>query len=348
MASFFPDTGWAIATFVDITDIKRNEADLKAAKREALENQTIYQTLLHNSPDMLVVSPLDDGRRYVSPAVTSLTGFEAEEYLAFQGFDFMHPEDRGGATAVLSELKAGVLSHVFRYRALQRNGGYRWVEATVTGYQQPGTTDLAGYIATIRDCTDRKQREDQLTAENLQLSHAARHDELTGLLNRRGFNTLLHKESLRQSRSASDLSVLLLDVDCFKQFNDTYGHPAGDDCLKSIANAVRARLRRDSDVFARYGGEEFICLLPATSSKDVHGLAVSVLRAVTTLAIPHQCSPHGRVTVSIGAATWTAGSLCSSQELVAAADAALYEAKASGKNTVSSPWRRSRTAPAFS
>ena len=335
-----PDTGWALTTFVDITEIKKNEADLRAAKRQALENQTIYQTLLEHSPEMMVVSPLDGGSRYVSPAVTTLTGFSAEEYLAFGGFDFMHPEDRDRATAVLEAMKAGNLAHIFRYRALQRGGGHRWVEATVTGYQQPGTAQLAGYIATIRDCTDRKQLEDQLAAENLRLSHAALHDDLTGLLNRRAFNALLHKESLRQTRSADDLSMLLLDVDCFKQFNDTYGHPAGDNCLKALADAVGARLRRYSDIFARYGGEEFICLLPATPAGHVHHLALDLLQTVADLAIPHALSPYGIVTISIGAATWTSGSLCSAEELVAAADTALYRAKASGKNTVSPDWGR--------
>ncbi len=333
-----PDTGWALATFVDITDIRKNEAALNAAKREALENQIIYKTLLDHSPDMMVISPLDGAPRYVSAAVKAITGFEAEQYLTFQGFDFMHADDRGRATAILDEMRAGVLSHVFRYRALRCDGDYRWVEATVTGYGNAGTPGLAGYIATIRDCTDQKQREDELAAENLLLSHAALHDELTGLLNRRGFNALLHKESLRQTRAATDLSLLLLDVDCFKQFNDTYGHPAGDDCLKAIANAVGARLRRDSDVFARHGGEEFICLLPTTSAKDVHNLAVCLLKAVSTLAIPHAGSSHRVVTVSIGAATWVAGSLCNPQELVAQADAALYRAKNSGRNTVFSPW----------
>ena len=327
-----PDTGWALATFVDISDRKRSEQLLQAAERQVQENQAIYRLLIAHSPEMMVLSPLSGERRYVSPAVESLTGFTAEEYLSIKDLDFIHPEDRQQARIVIEQLQQGVLSHTFRYRALQKDGQYRWVEATITGYRDSGCDPVGGYVAMVRDFTHQKEREDQLAAENLQLSAVASQDELTGVANRRKFNEILRRESLRQRRSKHDLSLLLLDVDCFKQFNDSYGHMAGDECLKRVAQLVKHLLRRESDLVARFGGEEFVALLPMTDAEGAEVLARSVLHGVASLAIPHASSPHRVVTVSIGASSWAAGASLDGDALLYGADQALYKAKAKGRN----------------
>ena len=329
-----PDTGWALATFVDISERKESESRLLAAQRRALENQEIYRTLVDHSPEMLVVSPFDGARRYVSPAVRRLTGFSAEEYLSLQDLDFIHPGDREQARAIIEQLKRGIVSHTFRYRAVQRGGDIRWVEATIAGYHESGSDRIGGYVATVRDYTDQKRREAQLVAEYKHLSQAALKDELTGVANRRGFNDVLRRESLRQSRSKHDLSLLLLDVDRFKQYNDLYGHPAGDECLKRLSRCIQDVMQRESDLVARYGGEEFVVLMPMTDSVGAQLLASRILQDVTKLTIPHQRSPHRVVTVSIGVATWPAGKRYDPQALVSDADVALYRAKESGRNTV--------------
>ena len=331
-----PNTGWALATFVDISERKASESRLLVAQRQALENQEIYRTIVDHSPEMLVVSPFYAGRRYVSSAVERLTGFAAEEYLKLQDLDFIHPEDREQARAVIEQLKLGVLSHTFRYRAVQRSSGFRWVEATITGYHEAGSDRIGGYVATVRDCTDQKQREDKFAEEYKLLSQAALKDELTGVANRRGFNEVLRRESRRQLRSKHDLSLLLLDVDGFKQFNDLYGHPAGDECLRRLARCIQEVTKREGDLVARYGGEEFVVLLPMTDAIGAERLAKKVLEDVTKLTIPHQQSPHRVVTMSIGVATWPAGKHCDSQALVSDADVALYRAKESGRNKVCS------------
>lgn len=328
-----PDTGWALATFFDISERKRNERLLHEVEKQVLENQAMYQLLVAHSPEMMVLSSLSGKPRYVSPAVEHLTGFSAEEYLAFEDLEFMHPEDRSEARAIIERLQAGVLSHSLRYRAFQKDGGYRWLEAIITGYLEPASERVAGYVAAVRDLTDQKEREDQLAAENLQLSQVALKDELTGVANRRRFNEVLHLESLRQTRSKHDLSLLLLDVDCFKQYNDLYGHLAGDECLKRIAQRVKQLLRRESDLFARFGGEEFVALLPMTDAAGAEVLANSILHGVASLAIPHEGSRHSVVTVSIGGASWAAGETFDGETLMQGADTALYQAKERGRNT---------------
>lgn len=162
-------------------------------------------------------------------------------------------------------------------------------------------------------------------------------DGLTGVSNRRKFDDRFLVEWGRSQRNASDLTVLLMDVDHFKLFNDHYGHQAGDDCLRRIASALCAEARRPADVLARYGGEEFVCLLPETPFDDGVAIAYRMLQSVLGLGIAHHYSTAGPfVSVSVGVATREgAGSSTSKPAyLLALADAQLYEAKAAGRAQV--------------
>lgn len=157
-------------------------------------------------------------------------------------------------------------------------------------------------------------------------------DRLTGLENRRGFETTLTAECRRAVRSRSPLSVVYFDIDHFKQYNDTYGHDKGDHCLVAISYAASTCLRRSSDLLARYGGEEFIALCPGTDGEQVRQLAESIRRVVEELEIEHRAAPAGRVTVSLGTAT--SGDDLDPAGLVEQADRALYRAKQGGRNRV--------------
>ena len=160
-------------------------------------------------------------------------------------------------------------------------------------------------------------------------------DGLTGISNRRRFDQVLEKEYARLPRSDTPLSMLLLDVDHFKAFNDTYGHVAGDECLKRIAKVVENRLNRSSDLAARYGGEEFAGILPDTDSMGAVQLAELIRSDVESLQIPHETSStRGHVTVSLGVATLTCPGCRTSTDMVASADKCLYRAKSDGRNRV--------------
>ncbi len=162
-------------------------------------------------------------------------------------------------------------------------------------------------------------------------------DGLTGLFNRRRFDTVLEAEFARAKRRNTPLSVVMIDVDRFKFFNDLYGHQAGDDCLRLITQAIQAHLKRPADIAARYGGEEIGLILPDTDEAGVAAIAEEVRFAIEALAIAHARSDSGLVTASLGTATGRpglAGSPSEPSDLVAIADAALYGAKRSGRNRV--------------
>jgi diguanylate cyclase (GGDEF)-like protein len=158
-------------------------------------------------------------------------------------------------------------------------------------------------------------------------------DGLTGLANRRCFNDRLEHEFARAARNRQPLALIMVDLDLFKSFNDRYGHPAGDACLRAVSAAVQSVLRRPGDLAARYGGEEIAILLPETDLAGAVRIVGDMRAAVRSLAIPHDASPHGIVSLSAGVASWSPGRQNATPAwLVEVADAALYAAKALGRN----------------
>jgi len=169
------------------------------------------------------------------------------------------------------------------------------------------------------------------------LRSLAFNDGLTGVANRRWFDERLQVEWLRCRRNKLPLSLILLDLDHFKAYNDRYGHQAGDDCLRAVAAAMKSRLGRPADLLARYGGEEFVCLLPETPIDGARAKAEDLGRAVLDLALPHADSPTAAVvTISRGVATAAPALDGSQNELLQRADELLYAAKRAGRNRTES------------
>lgn len=186
-----------------------------------------------------------------------------------------------------------------------------------------------------RDEAYRALRESQqkLLETNLELQRLSTLDGLTGLSNRRHLNVCLEAEWLRAIRDRSTVSLLMIDVDDFKAYNDSYGHLAGDEVLRGLAELMRAHTRRSTDLAARYGGEEFLILLPATPAEGARQLAMGLLHAMSMLRLPHRASSVAdRVTISIGVASHAPTRDELSSLLVDGADRALYQAKHNGKN----------------
>lgn len=173
----------------------------------------------------------------------------------------------------------------------------------------------------------------QLAAANQELQQLARIDALTQLANRRYLDEILVKEWGRLGRQQKSLGVLLCDVDFFKDYNDLYGHLAGDRCLQEVSQALQLSVQRSADLVARYGGEEFIILLPETDAIGTQQVARHVHQQISDLAIPHLSSVASDViTLSIGAACTVPEPAHHPSELLEAADRALYAAKAGGRN----------------
>lgn len=188
-----------------------------------------------------------------------------------------------------------------------------------------------------RDEANRALRlsQQQLQETNLALQQLMKSDGLTGLSNRRHFDEFLETEWLRGRRLRSELSLLLIDVDQFKLYNDHYGHVMGDDTLCAVAGVLSEVRRRATDLAARYGGEEFALVLPETSLNGALLLAENLRQAIEALAIPHQVQPGGSVvTVSVGVAMLVPSEAHEPVELVERADRALYQAKNNGRNRV--------------
>jgi diguanylate cyclase (GGDEF)-like protein len=190
-------------------------------------------------------------------------------------------------------------------------------------YDESG--DLIAVVETLRDITLQKQAQTDLEA-------LATRDGLTGLSNRRSFDERLLAESRRGFRDRAPLSLLMIDIDCFKPYNDTYGHQKGDECLKAVARTIAGTLWRAGDFAARYGGEEFAVILPDTPISGAAMIAERLRAAVESLGIAHGASTvASNVTLSVGGVVAAAPYL-PPQQLLSGADAALYRAKRAGRN----------------
>ena len=174
----------------------------------------------------------------------------------------------------------------------------------------------------------------ELDVANQELQRLSASDGLTGIANRRYFDEHIAREWRRARRNASSLALMMCDVDHFKKFNDTYGHQAGDECLRRVAGAIATSLERGSDMAARYGGEEFAVVLSETTLGGALIVAEKIRHAVHALQIPHAASSLGRVTLSIGLAAAVPELDDPCDSLIAAADRALYQAKDSGRDRV--------------
>ncbi len=174
-----------------------------------------------------------------------------------------------------------------------------------------------------------------LEEKNRLLEQLSYLDELTAVANRRCFDDIFEKEWKRTVRTKNSISIILIDIDQFKTFNDTYGHPAGDECLKHVARSVDSTLKRPADLIARFGGEEFIALLPNTDLKGALFIAEKMRENVFKLQIEHRKSNGIKfVTVSAGVGTMQPGQHDNAKELIRLADNRMYEAKKAGRNCV--------------
>lgn len=181
-----------------------------------------------------------------------------------------------------------------------------------------------------------EQQARQLEQSNQHWQRLSCLDGLTGIANRRHFEEVLDLEWRRARRASTVLSLIMIDTDFFKAFNDAYGHQRGDDCLKQVAIALHHTLNRAGDLVARYGGEEFMIILPETGAQGAATIAEALRASVEALEIPHGISPADRiVTISLGVVTGFPGEDFSAASLITAADGAMYQAKREGRNRVS-------------
>jgi diguanylate cyclase (GGDEF)-like protein/PAS domain S-box-containing protein len=291
-------------------------------------NEAHFRLLAEHSSDMVTRIGLDNRLLYVSPSCVRMIGWSPDELLGTSAVAGIHAEDMERVEQAIVALKNGEAEEArFVYRQRQREKGEIWVEAALHVTRASDSGEIDGVVAVVRDMTEQKDLQDKLTSLALT-------DGLTGLANRRAFDQRLADEWARARRDGAQLSLLLIDVDHFKAFNDHYGHLAGDGCLRALGRILSAHARRPADLAARYGGEEFAVLLPGTGADGCAEVGEEIRGALRDLAMLHaQSLPSRLVTVSVGAATgFPSQTTTDCSALVAAADRALYAAKDSGRD----------------
>ncbi|SOC84612.1 PAS domain S-box-containing protein/diguanylate cyclase (GGDEF) domain-containing protein [Ensifer adhaerens] len=302
----------------------------------ALNDNLAYRLMLTNTTveklaDMVIW--LDESGRYVfvNPAATKLLGYSAKELSRMHVWDvdpFFDQDRWQRHWQDVVEQKSFRLETV----NVSKAGVEIPIEVTVNYVQFEGR---AFNCSIVRDISERKRAEAELRGLTEKIYRLSVTDALTNLSNRRHFDLTLQNELDRHASSEKPLSLILLDIDAFKQFNDTYGHVQGDEALQSVALSLSQTVSRPTETLARYGGEEFAIILPETALDRATEWAERSRLKIESLAIAHSSSPAAQhVTASFGVVTFEDCRRMSPIDVLLAVDAALYEAKRLGRNRV--------------
>lgn len=300
---------------------RQRMATLLAAK------EADFRLLAESSSDLVTRIGLDETLLYVSPSSLHVVGWSANDLVGTLALAGILAEDSARVRGVVSQLKDGAITEArVLYRSRHRDRGTIWLESSLRVTRDVTSGLVDGVVAITRDMTEQ-------TDLQARLADLAATDALTRLPNRRTFDNRVNAAWDQAAEARHSLSVIMIDVDHFKAFNDCYGHDAGDRCLQAVAQALRSVVHRPHDLVARYGGEEFVILLPNTDADGCAKVAQQLREAVENLRIVHEQHPtRGRVTVSLGGASAVPGEGDTVKSVVKSADAALYVAKRAGRS----------------
>lgn len=299
------------------------------------EREKLWRTIINTSPDGIAVTALDGGIIQASSKVAAMYGYKSPTDIVGRNiFDFFDPAWHTRANLMIGELINGGTPGAVEFLVSRQDGATFFIEINAEVLRDDDGNPRALFFIE-RDITERKDAEKLLDEYNQKLEALSVTDGLTSLANRRHFDDILEQEYSRHARLNSTLSLILLDIDYFKAFNDTYGHVKGDDCLRAVAGVIAGCTNRTMDLAARYGGEEFACILPETDLKGAIIIAESIRQSIQALAIPHTGSRvAGVVTASLGVTTVRFLPNQSTDDILSQVDALLYRAKSSGRNQV--------------
>jgi diguanylate cyclase (GGDEF)-like protein/PAS domain S-box-containing protein len=270
---------------------------------------------------------------YIGPQIEALLGWSPASWQSVNDWaDRIHDEDRQKTVDFCVAQSQQGVDHEADYRAITRQGDYVWIRDVVHVVRRPdGSVDsLVGFMF---DITARKQAEEKILQLQRELEILSYRDSLTGVANRRMFDTVYPVQWAKARDTGHPLSLVIVDIDYFKQYNDHYGHVQGDECLRRVAQALDTAASHPGNLCARLGGEEFVLLLPGT---DAEGARIKAERCRKLLAqeeIPHARSGAGRlVTVSLGVGTIVPGAGDDPGVFLDRIDRRLYQAKSAGRD----------------
>ena len=342
------DTIFVLATILIFVGIvawvaaKLHESHLDRLRTEhALrESEVRFRLIAENGSDVVSLYSTEGRIIYISPSCERVLGFLPEEMPRMAPFATVHPQDVERLQRHFNQLLRGEPVASIQVRMMHKTGRHLWLEMMWRSVLNDAGQVMQLQVSS-RDITDSKQNErnledaqrklrqqqDMLQDVNSKLAELAALDGLTQLRNRRAFQERLEDETRRWRRHGNDVSLVLLDIDHFKSYNDTFGHPKGDEVLRAVGRLLRRSLRA-SDFAARYGGEEFAVILPNTSAAGALHVAETLRRAIEGATWEDR-----PITASIGVATMSE-EVSTADELVDAADRALYRSKQAGRNCV--------------
>ncbi len=310
---------------------------MSETQHELGSDNAVYKTLLEST--LAIPWKIDWATMkfaYIGPQIEQLLGWGRDSWTSVEDWAMrMHADDREYVVNFcVSQSKAGV-DHEADYRALTKDGDYVWIRDVVHVVRNENG-EVDSLIGFMFDISERKKAEEKVISLQRELEALSFKDGLTGVANRRRFDSSLDIEWASARRGAQPLSLIMLDLDFFKQYNDHYGHMQGDDCLKSVAQTLNLAATRPRDIVARLGGEEFVLLLPETDETAALQVAERCRRMIEKLQIPHEVSAAGRfVTVSMGVGTIRQPSAeMEPKHFIEAVDRLLYKAKQNGRNRI--------------
>ncbi len=274
---------------------------------------------------------------YIGPQIEALLGWEPSSWQSVEDWAArMHADERQWVVDFcVSQSKSGI-DHEADYRALTKDGNYVWIRDVVhVVRKQNGEVDsLIGFMF---DISERKKTEQELIKLQKELEELSFKDGLTGVANRRMFDSVIETEWLKARQNKQPLSLIIIDIDFFKEYNDFYGHLQGDDCLKQVAETLNNVKARSRDFFGRFGGEEYIMLLPEADENAAWSIAERCRQALFKKQIPHEQSKVSQLlTISLGVSTMIPSHDDEHNELISRADKQLYQAKQKGRNCIQS------------
>jgi diguanylate cyclase (GGDEF)-like protein/PAS domain S-box-containing protein len=300
-------------------EIARDLSDRYAADLELRLSEERFRTCFDEARIGMLIIGLDGRLERVNETFCRMIGYDREQLLGTSREFVTHPDDLNADNAVRAAMLRGTAtSRTFEKRYVHAAGHHVWVTIYLTLIRDHAGEPLR-WIAQVQDITERRTYERKL-------EFMADHDPLTGFLNRRSFERGLDIQMARTARFGAQGALLMIDLDNFKLFNDTWGHREGDQLLVRIANGLRARLRA-SDLLGRLGGDEFAVLLPDGHERQVQTVAEALLEVVRVAA---KTSGANRVTASVGIAYL--GHQASAEQVLVEADLAMYDAKRGGGN----------------
>jgi diguanylate cyclase (GGDEF)-like protein/PAS domain S-box-containing protein len=341
---FFASISAKIITIQNIPHVislVRDISSRKKAEIALMESEEQYRSILNASPDDITITDLEGRIIMISPAAKKMFGYDIDfnDFVGMQLLDFVVPDDLQRAQENIARMYENGETKPNEYRAMRKDKSIFDIEVN-SGFVRNSDGHPIKMVFIIRDITERKLAEKhiqnlvkQLEVERNTAQFNSITDSLTGLANRRYFDIVLTTEFFRLKRSEGELSLIMIDVDYFKKFNDNYGHIAGDECLTQIGSVLKNNVGRASDLVARFGGEEFVIVLPETNSHGAKMLAEKIRKEIEELEISHAASQTSDyVTVSLGVVSVKPVYLISPNQVLELADKALYNAKNSGRN----------------